>query len=501
MSGTGRWPVVAAALFSALAVFVVWGATLDPGPVMHDEWAYWLQADQYAHLKWKAAAPGVPEFFEQFYVLVTPVFAAKYPPGHALAIAPGFVLGLPGLVPLALTGVTGALVFALARRLAGASTALLTWALWLGTFGNLRFRAAYFSELTTSFCWLVAWWALLEWRAADARRRTRWMVLLAVAIGWGALTRPATMFVFAVPVGVVVLRDTVRTRRWRDLAAGVGAGALVLSVLPLWSVRVTGDWRTSPLAMYTRQYLPFDTPGYVVNATPPERALPAEMERTRTFLRDIKGEQARAPVWKTASDRAWFLLGDTFGGWRLPFALAFAVGAATAGAAAWFALGTGALLIAAYLAQAHTADWTVYYLEAMPVLAFTAALGVARVRSRAGAAAAPRWLPLAAVVVGALLVRDVLGARAVLGRIAAEPRAFRAAVARLPKRPNVVFVRYAERRSMHIALVANRGLPDRAPSWIVHDRGADDGRLRAAAPARAAYLFDEATGEFREMKP
>ncbi|HEY4658093.1 MAG TPA: hypothetical protein VIH11_01150, partial [Gemmatimonadaceae bacterium] len=154
MSGTGRWPVVAAALFSALAVFVVWGATLDPGPVMHDEWAYWLQADQYAHLKWKAAAPGVPEFFEQFYVLVTPVFAAKYPPGHALAIAPGFVLGLPGLVPLALTGVTGALVFALARRLAGASTALLTWALWLGTFGNLRFRAAYFSELTTSFCWL-----------------------------------------------------------------------------------------------------------------------------------------------------------------------------------------------------------------------------------------------------------------------------------------------------------------------------------------------------------
>ena len=33
-----------------------------------------------------------------------------------------------------------------------------------------------------------------------------------------------------------------------------------------------------------------------------------------------------------------------------------------------------------------------------------------------------------------------------------------------------------------------------AESWIVHDRGADDLRLFAAATGRTAYLFDEATG-------
>jgi hypothetical protein len=502
-----RAAVVAAALLSALGVFVVWGASFGPVPVMHDEWAYWLQADQYAHFAWKAPAPPLPEFFEQFYVLVTPVFAAKYPPGHALALAPGFALGVPALMPLLLTALSGALVFALARRMAGTPVAALTWVLWLGMFGNLRFRATYFSELTTSFCWLAAWWALLEWRAT---RRVRWMVLLALAIGWGALARPATMFVFAVPVGAVVLRDALTGRRWRDLALGVAAGTLVLGVLPLWNARVTGDARTTALALYTRQYLPFDTPGYTVDTTPPARALPPEMERARTFLRDIKEEQADAPAWKTASDRAWLLLRDAFGGWRIPFALAFVIGAVTAGAAGWFALGSCALLIAAYLSQAHTADWTIYYLETMPVLAFTAALGAARLAAplaarraaRVPAGRIPRWAPFAlGALAAALLARDARDARDILGRIAAKPRAFREAVAMLPKRPNIVFVRYSPRRSMHIALVANRGVLDAAPSWIVHDRGADNARLLAAAPGRAAYLFDEASGEFREVRP
>jgi hypothetical protein len=47
----GRFPVLAAGVLAAIAVFVVWGS-LSPVPVMHDEWAYWLQADQYAHLHW-----------------------------------------------------------------------------------------------------------------------------------------------------------------------------------------------------------------------------------------------------------------------------------------------------------------------------------------------------------------------------------------------------------------------------------------------------------------
>jgi hypothetical protein len=491
-------------VLAALAVFLVWGS-LRAVPVMHDEWAYWLQAGQYAHLHWKTASPPVPEFFEQLYVLVTPVFAAKYPPGHALAMAAGFALGLPALVPLLLTACTGALVFALARRSAGAWTAALTWLLWLGTFGNLRFRATYFSEMTTSMCWLVAWWALLEWRRT---RRRRWMLAMALACGWGAITRPATMFVFVLPLGAVVLRDVLAGKRWRDLVLGVGVGLAVLAILPLWSRGTLGSVRQNPLAVYTGQYLPFDIPGFTLSATPPTRALPPEMERVRGFLRAIKQAQVELPPVDTAMSRVMTILRDAFAGWRLPFGAAFLIGLFALGAAGWFALGTSVLLVASYLTQAHTADWSIYYLEAFPVVAFTAAMGVRAVGERlaargiiknTGAPARPLVLLAAAGIAGLLLDHDVTTARGVLDRIAAEPRAFQAAVRGLPRTPNVVFVRYAERRSMHISLVANAGMLDGAPSWIVHDRGADNARLMAAAPGRAAYLFDEAAGEFHEL--
>ncbi len=494
----GWWPALVAGVLSALAVFVVWGS-LSPVPVMHDEWAYWLQADQYAHLHWKVASPPAPEFFEQLYVLVTPVFAAKYPPGYAMMLAPGFALGISALMPLIAAAVAGALVFALARRVAGNLAGALTWVLWIGTFGNLRFRAAYFSETTTSLCWLVAWWALLEWRTT---RRTRWMIVLAVAIGWGAITRPATMFVFAIPVAVVVLRDVLAGKLWRELVVGIVAGTLVLGILPLWSVGTTGSWRDTPLALYTKQYLPFDNPGYTVDETPPQRELPHEMERVRAFLHDIKKDQVVTPIWVTAFGRGWLLLRDSFGGWRLPFAFAFLLGLWAAGPVGWFALGTSGLLIAAYLSQAHTSDGVVYYLEAMPAIAFIAAVGVARALKSAQLRSAPRWAaPVVALGFAALLVNDVSSARDTLARISAKPRLFMEEVAKLPKKPNVVFVRYSTHRSMHIALVENRGMLQDADSWIVHDRGADDLRLYAAANGRTAYVFDEATGEFHEAKP
>ena len=104
-----------------------------------------------------------PEFFEQYHVLVTPVYAGKYPPGHSLLIAPGNWVGMPGLVPVLLAGIAGALLFLLARRYANPWVALLTWAIWTTAPGNLRFLPAYMSQNTTIVLWLAGWWALAEW--------------------------------------------------------------------------------------------------------------------------------------------------------------------------------------------------------------------------------------------------------------------------------------------------------------------------------------------------
>ena len=70
------------------------------------------------------------------------------------------------------------------------------------------------------------------------------------------------------------------------------------------------------------------------------------------------------------------------------------------------------------------------------------------------------------------------------------------------KRPNIVFVRYAPDRgagAMHIALVANDGMLEGAPSWIVHDRGDDNQRLMRVAPGRSAYVYEESTRTFTEI--
>jgi hypothetical protein len=92
----------APAVFGAVTAVMtawVWGG-LRVVPVFHDEAAYLLQARIFASGRWASPAPPLPEFFEQFHVLVTPVVASKYPPGQSLLMAPGALLGLPGLVPV-----------------------------------------------------------------------------------------------------------------------------------------------------------------------------------------------------------------------------------------------------------------------------------------------------------------------------------------------------------------------------------------------------------------
>ena len=177
------------------------------------------------------------------------------------------------------------------------------------------------------------------------------------------------------------------------------------------------------------------------------------------------------------------------------------------GPAAWFAFGTSLLLVLGYVTQAHTADWSVYYLETYPAIAFVTALGVRTIwrrtpSGRGGLGALPAWvMPVLLLATFTGVVYDTLHARDTLRRIASRTIMFRAGVAGLSKKPNIVFVRYAppERRNMHLSLVANEGDLEHAPSWIVHDRGADNVRLMDAAKGRTSYLYDESKHMFYEM--
>lgn len=498
-----RWaPVVVGALTGAI-VWYVWGSLNALAPV-HDEASYLLQAQTFASFHWAMPAPPLPEFFEQYHVLVTPSFASKYPPGHGLLLTPGIWLSLPGLMPVLLSALAGGFLFALVRRVTNGWVALLTVVLWLPMRANLRFRATYMSETTTSFLWLLCWWALLEWKRA---RSARWLIVMAACVAWMAITRPFTAIAFAIPVGAVVLIDIARHREWPRLARPVLVALGILAILPIWDARTLGNWRTPPYKVYSEIYFPYDDIGFGVNPAPPQRALPPDMQEfTRQF---VAVHKTHTPDNLAAIfvNRWHALFDDAFRGWRLPLALLALVGLAALGAEGWFAVGSALLLTLLYLSFAHPAGWTIYYLEIYPLLPFLAALGIWAIAStmvnpklRVGPAMArnvgPRQALATALVVLVVLwplTHDVRYARRLEASIQSYHRDFHQRVAEIPDKRAIVFVRYAPWHNVHTSLIAND--PDLADArlWVVYDRGPENAKLAALAPDRAVYLYDENT--------
>src|SRR4051794_26467966 len=103
---------------TGVATYWVWGS-LTRTSVVHDESAYLLQAQLFANGRFTAPTPPLYHFFEQLYVNLVPAMSSKYPPGTSLLIAPGMLVGYPGLPIVVANAVSGALVFLLARRIAG----------------------------------------------------------------------------------------------------------------------------------------------------------------------------------------------------------------------------------------------------------------------------------------------------------------------------------------------------------------------------------------------
>ncbi|MFL5540000.1 MAG: glycosyltransferase family 39 protein [Longimicrobiaceae bacterium] len=510
-------PRVAGAV-TALLTWAIFGS-LRAVPVFHDEAAYLLQARIFASGRWTAPAPPLPEFFEQFHVLVTPVMASKYPPGHSLLMAPGALLGLPGLVPVLLAGLAGGLLYALARRAAGGWVALLAWLLWLAQPAALAWRAGYFSENTSGACILLALWLWLRWRDTG---RAGWLVAVAAAVGWGAITRPLTLLGFAVPLGVATLAAVHRRRAWGSLAAALLAGVATLSLYALCSRQTTGDWLLTPHQLYTRTYMGYDHVGFGMTMPPTGRALPPDIAAVNDGYE--RGHRSHVPsaLPVIAAQRLGMLAGDV-GRWdalilpALPeladgamwVLVALTVwGAFTRTGEARFTVAALASLFGAYLFYGHPPGWTVYYVESHPGFAFLCALGI---RRAAGALAgwrkadverwAARGVALAAGVAAIAAAGGVLVVRAEAARRRRYPEAFAALVRQLPEPRALVFVRYAPGHSPHQSVIQNSPDVDTARAVFVYDRGADDARLIRAMPGRAPYLFDEAAGRIRPLTP
>jgi hypothetical protein len=155
-----------------------------------------------------------------------------------------------------------------------------------------------------------------------------------------------------------------------------------------------------------------------------------------------------------------------------------------------------------HLPYAHFNNWTLYYLEAFPVVALLMALGVARAGQfllgagqEANEASLRLDLLLCAsglLVLGALPFR-VRAARSSHLSDAASQLYFQQVVREVPA-PAVVFVRYGPTHVSHYSLIQNPPDYDSAPVWVVYDRGAENAELLSKAGGRSAWIYDEAQG-------
>jgi hypothetical protein len=156
-------------------------------------------------------------------------------------------------------------------------------------------------------------------------------------------------------------------------------------------------------------------------------------------------------------------------------------------------------LLAAYLTYAHTANWTLYYIEAFPIIVLLTARGIVRAGALLGSRAA-LGLP---ILVACMLIESLPSALSRAANIQREQhgpqRAFRAVLARLPGERAIVFVRYGSHHDVHQSVIWNPPFLERARIWVVYDRGADNARLAAMYPDRALYLYDEATDRLARL--
>jgi hypothetical protein len=491
------WPTVTIGVLSAVCTWVLWGH-LSPAAVFHDEAAYLLQAKVFAAGACTAPGAPAPEFFEQFHVLVTPFVAAKYPPGHALILAIGTLLGAPVSAPLALTGVAGALFFVVMRRLAGPVNAALAWALWIVAPLNAALLPGYFSEVTTLALGLAAWVGLARWWDTGERR---WLVVVALCVGWMAITRPLTGLAWAVPIAVVVLARAWLGRDWPALAWPLALGCAVVALLPAWNGCSTGQLSRGPLALYTASYMPWDRPGFGLDSTPPVRATQPDLEALAGQFRDIHRALTPSQLPELIVERAKTLVASTYGLAVVLLLPLMFLGLFYA-RVTWVGVATVALVLGGYALYAHPMNWNIYYLEIVPVFCALPVLGAAWLRGRPSGCRSVRWIG----VVGYASVFATIGlnlvalpaarARHVQRQQAA--RRFHEQLAALPG-PAVVFVRYAADRNVDFSLVQNDPFFARARVWVAYDRGAENARLLMIAPDRRAFLYNQATDQLTRI--
>lgn len=469
-------------------------------PVVHDEHAYLFQAKTFASGRLSEPSPPEPLFFDALHILTEPVYAAKYPPGHALWLAPWIAAaGAPWLGALLATFLSLLLIGLLARPHVGPWGALILPALLGLSPAEMKIAPTYLSQTTFLFGVLLLL-LLLKYSFHSGRN---WIHSGAAgfALGWLFCTRPLNSMVLAATAAAALLFLFLREKRLparRCTAAFFIVFILTMALGFSYNRSITGSFTKMPWQSYAERYTPEDRLGFYSGKPLEKREIgPGK----RMWL-----EQVLYPTWTQYTPS--FAM-EKFFTFRIPYTfletapyviLILVPPLLLKGKhrrVALFSLLYISLLHGAYLF--YWFPWSNYYHEISPFLLFVPLLGASAIATRA----LQKNRSGVVLAVGGLLLFALLENREKLPMqlrfIESKPgyhENFERTMHEKTIPPAIVFIRYGRSHNSELDLINNEPDLRKTDRIFVHDLGGERNyRLQQKHfPGRKPYLYIEMSG-------
>lgn len=482
----------------------------------HDEFQFHLQSQMLSRFRlWMPTHP-LSDFFDTFYVLMTPHYAAQSFPGASLLFVPTVWLHLPTWVmPILVAGAVCGLLWWVLSRLVDATSALVAVAMLLCNWGYLRVSTMYLAQIPALLMGLVAFAAMLRWREAPTRGSA---AVMGAALGWAAITRPldAACYGLIVLIGLATSiwqsgDSAVRFAALRRASLVVLCAAPFLALQSAFNVGMTSSPTTTPFALYNQRDQPALAYGGAADTTrAPQSTVPQKQAfyafSTMGFVKMYHDPRMRPSIlWRIRLNETQAFLAPTL--LLLPFAALGLFGLVSR--ERWMLAAIAPLFIASYhwypIYNAHYITFALPALLLLFAMAPSVASRLVTASNAAARSATVRRLVLTVLVgisLGALADRAVATPADAMQR---DRQVVETALQSVSAPAIVLFTAPVQPESMHTEFVYNDNTawPDDAPMIRAHDRGADNIVLyryyAEREPARQVWRYNRSTRELTRL--
>lgn len=220
-------------------------------PHVPDEVAYLLQARFFAAGTIAMPAPPVPEAFDVFLMKVDGgVWYPVTPPGWAMILAIGTLIGLPIIVNPLLAGLNVLLAYWLLSRLYAPSTAKFAIVLLAASPWFVFLAMSFMTHMAALTCLLLAAIGVVKVREAG---NWKWGLLTGTALGFVSLIRPLEAIAVAALVGLWMLGIGGKRVSIASMAAATVGTLLIAGSGLVFNAKLTGNALEFPINRYSNE--------------------------------------------------------------------------------------------------------------------------------------------------------------------------------------------------------------------------------------------------------